>query len=336
MAKPDGVDERPTIYDVARVAGVSKSLVSLVLQGSDLVSAKRRKAVLEAIQQLDYRPSRAAATLAGSRSHTIGVVIDDYSNLWFIQLLRGLREVLAPLGYYVTVSDQHPVGPMQMDAIDGFLAAQADGIVVAAELAQDRDALGVATVVAGTREFSIKGAVRIAGDEDVGVGLAVEHLRSLGHRRIGHITGVGGAAKRRLRAYRALMAEAGEPARDAGHEQETNEPGGYAGMVDLLQRHPEMTALFAANDTMALGALAALRETGRRVPEDFSIVGYDNSPLASAHYLDLTTIDDKSFDVGVAVAKALLQRMENPEAELDKVSIIPSLVLRSSTAGLRS
>lgn len=330
-----GRDEgRPTIYDVARAARVSKSLVSLVLQGSDMVGPERRRAVLDAIEELGYRPSRAAATLAGSRSRMIGVVIDDYSNLWFLELLRGLRAVVDPLGYYVTVSDQHEVGPLRMDAIDGFLAAHADGLVIAAELPQNREGLGLATVVAGSREHLVAGADRIANDDALGVRLAIDHLRSLGHRRIGHITGVGGSAQRRLEAYRALMAEAGEPARDAGWDQETNEEGGYRGMIDLLRRYPEMTALFAANDTMALGALAALREAGRRVPDDFSIVGYDNSVLAGTHYLNLTTVDCRNFDVGVAVAQALLRRIKDPALAPEDVTIPPSLVLRSSTAPL--
>ncbi|MGB2977424.1 MAG: LacI family DNA-binding transcriptional regulator, partial [Propionicimonas sp.] len=113
---------------------MSKSLVSLVLQGSQQVSSERRRAVVEAIEQLGYRPSRAAATLAGSRSRSVGVVIDDYSNLWFVGLLKGLRTVLDPLGYTVLVSDRHQAGPLRQDEVNSFLASQVDGVVIAAEL----------------------------------------------------------------------------------------------------------------------------------------------------------------------------------------------------------
>ncbi|MFZ1282616.1 MAG: LacI family DNA-binding transcriptional regulator [Propionicimonas sp.] len=325
---------RPTIYDVARVAGVSKSLVSLVLQGSQQVSSERRRAVVEAIEQLGYRPSRAAATLAGSRSRSVGVVIDDYSNLWFVGLLKGLRTVLDPLGYTVLVSDRHQAGPLRQDAVNSFLASQVDGVVIAAELGVEGEALPVPAVVAGTRLHSVAGADRIATDNALGVRLAVTHLVELGHRRIGHVTGVGGSARGRRNAYLAMMRELNEPARMAGLGELTNEAGGYRGAVKLLERYPEITALLAANDTMALGALAALREAGRSVPHDVSLVGYDNSPLAKARFLALTTVDVHNARVGRACAQALLRRMRDPEASPQVLTLPPTLVVRSSSAPL--
>ena len=130
------------------------------------------------------------------------------------------------------------------------------------------------------------------------------------------------------------MVALGEPSRFAGTDQETNEEGGYAGTAELLRAHPDVTAVFAANDTMALGARAALREAGRRVPEDASLVGYDNSLLARARFLDLTTVDSRNADVGLATGKALLRRLEQPECATAPVVIQPRLVVRSSTMAL--
>jgi DNA-binding LacI/PurR family transcriptional regulator len=323
---------RPTIYDVAREAGVSKSLVSLVLNGSDLVSEPKRQAVQSAIEKLGYRPSRAAANLAADRTHTVGLVIDDFQNPWFVELLRGVRTVMAPQGFHVAIREQYRLGDTVVSAIDGFLDTQVDALLVAAEPGHDYANVGVPTVVEGIRLNTVSGADHVSSDEVLGVGTVLKHLQSLGHRRIGHVTGVGGSARGRLQSYLDVMASIGEPARYAGERNETNEEGGYAGTVELLRRHPEVTAVFAANDTMALGARAALHEVGREVPGDVALVGYDNSLLARSRFLDLTTVDNRGFDVGVAAGEALLRRLTDPAAEPVDIVIPSRLVVRSSSA----
>jgi DNA-binding LacI/PurR family transcriptional regulator len=311
---------------------VSKSLVSLVLNGSDLVKPAKRDAVLAAIQELGYRPSRAAANLAADRTHTVGLVIDDFSNPWFTELLQGLRVALDPKGFHVAIREQHQIGDHFVNAIEGFLGTQVDALVVAAEPRQDFAALGVPTVLEGTRLNTIEGADNVTSDQPLGVALVMEHLRSLGHRRIGHVTGIGGSAKCRADAYTADMTRAGDQPCSAGERNPTNEEGGYAGTVELLRRYPDITAVFAANDTMALGARAALREVGREVPADAVLVGYDNSMLARSRFLDLTTVDTRAFDVGIAAGEALLRRMDDPAAPHVQTVIPCRLVIRSSSA----
>nr|WP_300142753.1 LacI family DNA-binding transcriptional regulator [Propionicimonas sp.] len=323
---------RPTIYDVAREAGVSKSLVSLVLNGSDLVSDAKREAVQSAIAKLGYRPSRAAANLAADRTSTVGMVIDDFSNPWFVEVLQGVRTAMAPRGFHVAIRENHRMGDRLVNAIDGFLNTQVDAVLIAAEPGHDFGPLGVPTVIEGTRLHTVEGADHVSSDQVLGVGLVLRHLQSLGHRRIGHVSGVGGAAARRREAYQEVMASIGEPSRCAGERNETNEEGGYAGTVELLRRHPEITAVFAANDTMALGARAALREVGREVPDDVALVGYDNSQLARSRFLDLTTVDNRSFDVGLACGEALLRRLADPGAAPQDIVIPSRLVIRSSSA----
>lgn len=325
---------RPTIYDVAAEAGVSKSLVSLVLNDSDLVSAAKRDAVLAAIGRLGYRPSRAATALAAARTRTFGVLIDDYRNPWFVDLLQGIRAVVEPAGYLLTVAEQR--NSRTDEALEGFLGNRVDALVIAGELATDHVDLGVPTVVVGGRDHDVSGADHIASDEVAGVRLVLGHLSELGHHRIGHVTGRGGSARRRLAAYVDGMAELGESPRVAGGDQETNEEGGYAGAIQLLNAHPEVTAVFAANDTMALGARAALKEAGRGVPEQASLVGYDDSLLARARFLDLTTVDSRNDEVGLATGRALLRRLAEPNLGPVSVVIQPRLVVRSSTARTRA
>lgn len=325
---------RPTIYDVAREAGVSKSLVSLVLNDSDLVAEAKRAAVLEAIRKLGYRRSRAAASLAGQRTKTVGLVIDDFQNPWFVEVLRGLRTAMGPHGFHVAIREHHRVGGVLVNAIDGFLDTQVDALVIAAEPGRDLPELGIPTVLEGTRLHTVTGADHVSSDQVLGVRLLLQHLHSLGHQRIGHVTGVGGAAERRLQAYLDFMASVGQPPRFAGQLNDTNEDGGYAGTVELLRRHPEITAVFAANDTMALGARAALREVGREVPADAALIGYDNSQLARSRFLDLTTVDNRGFDVGVACGEAILRRLADPSTPPTSVVIPSRLVVRSSSAAV--
>lgn len=334
MGRP-GKLARPTIYDVAREAGVSKSLVSLVLNGSHLVAEPKREAVQRAIEKLGYRRSRAAATLAGNRTRTVGLVIDDFSNPWFVELLAGIRHVMGPHGFHVAVREHYWDGERWINAIDGFLDTQVDALVVAAEPGREFGPLDVPVVLEGTRLHGIQGADHVASDQAHGVDLLMNHLRQAGHERIGHVTGEGGSAAKRLEAYLDFMARAGLEPRFAGIGRATNEDGGYLGAVELLREHPDVTALFAANDTMALGVRAALREAGREVPRDVALIGFDNSQLARSRFLDLTTVDNHAFDAGVACAEALMRRMSEPEAPPRTTSIPCRLVCRSTSSTAR-
>lgn len=327
------IGKRPNIYDVASAAGVSKSLVSLVLRGAPGVSPARRAAVEEAIERLNYRPSRAAATLAGNRSRTIGVVLDDYRNLWFVDLLAGLHDRLAPLGFRVAVADPLFNAHLDRTPVDGLLSMRVDGVVIATEPTEEMfAAVDVPAVVAGNRDMVVPGADIVANDDVMGGRLATEHLIGLGHREIGHLTGAGGAARLRAQGFDAVMRGSGLRPHVAQGQGLTMESDGYEAALRLLEENPSLTAIFAANDTMALGAAGAARDKGRRIPEDLSLIGYDNSPLASANLLRLTTIDGRNGQVGDGAAEALLQRMKDPATPVHTKLVEPELVIRASTA----
>ena len=164
---------------------------------------------------------------------------------------------------------------------------------------------------------------------------ATDHLLGQGHRRIGHITADGESARLRAQAQAGRM-EAADLATRTVHAGGATEENGYQAACELLASCPALTAIFASNDTMAMGALAAAKESGRRVPDDLSLIGYDNSPLAGSHLLDLTTIDDRSNHVGEEIAHFLLSRMESPDREPGEKYVTPHLVTRSSTAPPRS
>jgi DNA-binding LacI/PurR family transcriptional regulator len=324
---------RPTIYDVARLAGVSPSLVSLVLQSPGRVSDRRREAVQAAISELGYRASRAATALASNRTKSIGLLIDDYRNLWFVDLLRSMQSALSNHGYHVTLADSQPGENRIQEAADGLLAMHVDGLVIAAEPSESMlIRTWVPTVVAGWRGGVPDGADLVTNDDDGGGRMAVEHLLELGHTRIGHLSGMGGAAHHRRSGFRSRILEAGLEVRLAGEAGGTSEEDGYAAACRLLDQYQDTTAIFAANDTMAMGAFAALKARNLRVPGDISVIGYDNSPLAKSRYLDITSVDNRSDLVGTDVAHKLLARIQDPDLKPRRTLIDPVLVVRSTTA----
>lgn len=335
MSTPNNGTKRPTIYDVAREAGVSKSLVSLVLKNDPRVSESRRLAVQNAIAQLDYSPSKAAALLAGVSSKSIGVVIDDYSNLWFVGILAGIRKVFDAAGYQITVSDLHRTGAGSSDPIDTFQALHVDGIVIATEPDSLRNRqYDFPAVLVGDRMRDIPTIDQVTSDDTLGGYLATKHLISLGHTTIGHITGIGGTAAKRLVGYQKAMHEAHLKPLVVGIGKTTDERAGYEGIAELLEVNAKMTAVFAANDYMAAGCFAFLRSNGLQVPGDISIVGHDNSPAASEFNLNLTTVAYDDDAIGTKAAERLLARIQNPDRKPYQVIIEPSLVIRGSTKSL--
>jgi len=326
-------DQRPTIYDVAERAGVSKSLVSLVLQGSPGVSEARRTAVLAAIAELGYRPNRAATELASHRTKSIEVVIDDYRNLSFVGLLAGIRSELAGHGYHLAVTETQLNAHLPRERQASILSTNLDGLIIAAEPTdQLLDMWRGPTVVAGWRMTIPPGADLVTNDDEIGGRLAADHLLRLGHRKIGHLTGTSGPAAHRLTGFVNQLVAAGVSPQVGGAGHGTAEEDGYRAATDLLDSDPDVTAIFAANDTMALGALAAIRSRDLRVPADSSVLGYDNSPLAQSRYLAITSIDDSSDVVGAAAGRALLDRIDNPDREPQRTLVEPTLVVRSTTA----
>lgn len=327
------LDRRPTIYDVAERAGVSKSLVSLVLRNSPSVSEPRRAAVMSAIEELGYRPSRAATVLASRRTHNIEVLIDDYSNPWFVEMVRSMQAVLARSDYRLTVTESQvdrTVGGSGLDA-----APQVDGRVLAAE---PDDALLrgwatnlVPTVVAGWRLRIPPEADFVASDEEAGAGLATAHLQELGHSVVGHLTGSGGSAHHRRAGYLRQVAAAGSLPLVVGEGGGTTEEDGYQAAAALLAERPDTTAIFAANDSMALGALAAIRQRGGTVPGDLSVLGYDNSVLARSRYLELTSVDACYDAIGATAARVLLDRIDDPTLEPHRTLLPPTLIVRGTT-----
>jgi len=330
---------RPTIIDVAARAGVSKSLVSLVMRGAPNVSDERRRLVLEAAQALGYRPNAIARGLVSRRTHLLGVILSDLHNPFFAEVVDGVEEEAGARGYrtiFSTVDRRAEQGERR--ALDTLLELRVDALILASPMLQPgaiESASHELPVALVARQWAHATADSVANDDPLGAALVVRHLAGLGHARIAHIDGgnAAGAADRRA-GYEAAMREAGLEAHVRVVSASYTDEGGRQGVAALFDdpATPRPTALFVANDLAAVGALTALAERGLRVPADVSVVGYDNTALAALRHVHLTTVDQPRPDMGRTAVRLVLERLEDRRAEARHLVIAPTLVVRGTTA----
>lgn len=324
-----------TIRDVAERAGVSKSLVSLVLRGAPHVSETRRRAVLDAMAALDYRPSRPARTLSTARSDTVGVLLNDLRNPWFVDLLEGLSTALQPAGLAPILADSYTDMRVGRRSVETLRGLGVDGLVVVGTTAEAAAIMtaaeSVPVILAGTREPALPQADVAVNDDEAGARIATEHLISLGHRRIAHLRGPGDVGQLRYAGYRAAMTEAGLDPGCYAEAVGMSEESGYAAARRLLRRRDRPTAIVAYNDIAAVGALSAAADENIIVPAGLSLVGYDNTYLARIRHISLTSVDNGNFAVGVQAGKFLIERLEAPNLPARTYYVPTQLHVRGST-----
>lgn len=328
---------RPTIRDVAERAGVSKSLVSLVIHDSPRVSDKSRAAVLKAIDELGYRPSASARSLVNQRSNLCGVVTANAYDTFYASVLVGLSEYLIEneLGLIPMVIHGDRMKGYEARAVEHFLELQAQAIfLLGSRLAEEeieRYAREVPVCVVG-RAFETRAFDVITNDDEHGAALATRHLIELGHERILHTTGGEGnnGVAEREAGYRRTMSEAGLQA-EVVHGGYGVRDGAMVGRVILEKAGDMPTAIVAANDLSAIGLMETLRAAGHHVPGDISIVGYDDIPAAGLGLVDLTTIHQPASHMGMTAARLTCARSDDPSQPPQTVILEPELVVRSST-----
>lgn len=329
----------PTIVDVAALAGVSKSLVSLVMRGSSKVSPERREAVLAAAAELGYRPNGLARRLVQGRTQTVAVLVKDLSNPFFVDIFFGIQEEASRAGFRVLLGSGMGSSSRERAALEGFVELRAEGVILVdhdcsvSEL--EHFAALVPIVVVGRREPEGLAVDSVVGDDEAGAGLAVAHLTELGHRRIAHLASRSDAGLARLAGYERAMSELGlsEEVAVVFCPAETDAGGHQAALALLERTSPSRrpTALVAVNDVVALGAYNALDEAGLRIPDDVSVVGYDDTALASMLHISLTTVHQPRLEMGRIGARLLLERCAGRSAPPRREVLEPSLAVRAST-----
>ncbi|UCH27684.1 MAG: LacI family DNA-binding transcriptional regulator [Trueperaceae bacterium] len=326
----------PTIREVSRRAKVSISTVSRVVNGTAPVAEKTRHRVLKAIEELDYTPNVLARGLITKRSGGIGVIVNDLTSPFFGSILDGIEAEVEAQGMHMIVASGHADAKRESKAIHFLRQRLPDAMIIQVDGTSDPELLELAahkipTIVFG-RHITELGERCIYLDNEQGGFLATQHLIDCGHSRIGHIAGPLTIAdsRARLQGYRRALEGAGTPYnRGWVIEADYLEAGGYRATRHLLERTCDLSAIFCSNDQMAAGALQALREAGIRVPEDVSIIGYDDIPLARYLYPSLTTIRQPLFEMGRAVAEIAFKALAGKRAEV-RHKFEPELIERES------
>ena len=337
----EGAAARVTLRDVARVSGVHPGTASRALNEETraLVNEDTARRVLEAAEQLGYRPNPIARGLKTNRSYTIGVLIPDLTNPLFPPILRGIEDRLEESGYtpLMANTDNDP----ERERIDwhAMRARQVDGIVAATarrdhELLDELLESGIPVVLVNRRAPD-SGVPSATADDRQGIRLAVGHLAELGHERIAHIAGP-------LELSTGLDRHEGfhEAMRELGLEPDPElvvvtgaftEAEGAKACAELLDRDAGPTAIAAANDLLALGCYDVFAERGIACPEEISVVGFNDMPFAGRFQPPLTTIRIPHYEIGMAAAELMLENLLNGGAPPRDIRLEPSLVVRGST-----
>lgn len=322
--------------DVARLAGVSSQTVSRVSNGYSGVTEETRRQVLAAMKELGYRPNSAARALKRGEFRTIGVITFSLSSTGNVRTLEAIATSAAQEGYAVTLL---PVAVPTQDEVRGAFSRLGELAVDAVIVIMEVHLLDAARlslpphvqVVVADSDAGDRYTV-VDTDQAGGTRTAVEHLLGLGHRTVWHLAGPeeSFAAQRRADAWRTTLAEAGHVPPPLVRGDWSAESGYRAGL--RLAERADCTAVFAANDQMALGLLRALHERGRRVPDDVSVIGFDDIPESGSFLPPLTTVHQDFAEVGRRCVQGVLRQVRQGAAEQGTTLVPTRLVVRESTA----
>jgi LacI family transcriptional regulator len=327
----------PTIREVAGRARVSPTTVSHVVNATRFVSHEIRTRVLEAMTELGYHPNAVARSLRRGRTHTLGLILPDSANPYFAELGRGIEATAFGRDYSVVLCNTEGDQRRERVYLDLLAKRQVDGLLYVpagdhADVLRDllRRSLPVVLV---DRDLANAPVDVVLTDKRSGACLATRHLIALGHRRVGCIGGPSSLAVsgQRLQGYRDALAEAGLPVDEGLVLRGDYHPqSGWAAARSLLAMPDPPTAIFAANDLMAIGVLRAAGELGRRVPGDLAVVGFDDIELASYTTPPLTTVSQSASEVGRAAVELLLERLADPARPPVRKTLETRLVVRAS------
>ncbi|MFL6144282.1 MAG: LacI family DNA-binding transcriptional regulator [Labedaea sp.] len=338
MSKNPAPARLPVMADVARLAGVSHQTVSRVLNDHPNVAALTRTRVLAAIRELDYRPNSAARALVTRRSKTLGVVSFDTTLYGPASMLYGIERAARDADYFISIVSLRSMARRSvLQAVDRLREQAVEGIVVIAPqfsasgvLAQAGDGVPLVGAGCGVTER----VPMVAIDQRAGAVMATRHLLDLGHRTVHHVAGPMSwlDAVGRLDGWRSALEAAGAPVPEP-HAGDWSARSGFE-VGQRLAADSGVTAVFCANDHMTQGLLRAMHEAGRRVPEDISVVGFDDIPESSYFIPPLTTVRQDFGELGRRALELLVERLAGSSGPPGQVLIQPELVVRASARPL--
>jgi LacI family transcriptional regulator len=327
--------------DVAREAGVSLMTVSRVVNNKGEISDETRLRVQTVIERLGYRPSGIARSLAGGQTYTIGLVVPDIANPYFSGIAHGVASVANAEGFGVLLCDCEEFTSLELTMLDVLEEKRVDGVIVAAPRTPTEKLLPTLlrhpNVVVVNRLFQDSEGPMARGyvmnDDMRGGYIVATHLVERGHKVIGFLGGPASSygSKQRMAGFRNALEEHGlalDP--DNIRFCTPTVDGGRTSASQLIQEHPEITALFCFNDLIAIGVLQCCEQMGRKVPDDLAIIGYDDIPMASWVTPTLTTCKVKFEEMGKAAMQLLIDHINDCEGDCNNVVLEPQLIIRNS------
>jgi LacI family transcriptional regulator len=330
-------NSKVTLKDLARLAKVSTVTVSNVLNQRPNVSQETRVRVMDAVRRTGYTANLAARGLAGGRTNILGVLVPDLSTQYLGEIVRGVSAEVRSAGMEMLISTALNTKSerTQLELLHNIT----DGLILILPHADDDEIQsleqeGVPIVMVDHRGSTIK-LPAVDVDNYTGSRQATEYLLGLNHRRIGFIAGLYAASSARLRGYKEALLNASIPF-DKTLVVQGNffQPGGFTAMTKLLALPKPPTAIFAANDLTAFGAMEAIKEHGLRIPNDISVIGFDDIPMASQVYPPLTTVRQPLAEMGAAAVRMMIAKLRGVEPPSKRITLPTELVVRATTRDL--
>lgn len=326
---------KATLSMVAAKSGVSPSTVSRILNGTAQVNEDKKAQVLAVIEELGFKPNLAARSLAGGRTMSVGVLTQYIDSPFYGEALRGIEDELRIAGYAPIFVSGHWDEEEELNRLAMLEERNVDGIIILTGKLSDETLIKISKtlpVVITGRQLNSDNLFSIDFDNIEGACLAVKHLHSLGHREVAFISGLldHPDAIQRLDGYRSEVARRKMKQDDALIiYSDFQESGGFKAMSTLIGRGVHFTAVIAANDQMAYGARLALDRAGFRVPDDVSLIGFDDLPHSAFTLPPLTTVRQSIYEIGIAAAKAMLDLLKNKKPPSKFIEA--NLIVREST-----
>jgi len=325
-----------TISDVAKLANVSTATVSRVLSNSGNVKKETTEKVLEAIQKLNYQPNVLARQLRKLETKTVLVVVPDITNTFFSKILRGIERVAIENDYEVLLGDTGNDVERERGYLDILRQKKADGMILLTARLESHlleEIAGEFPVVLACEYLEGSTIPTVSIDNISSARKATEYLINLGHRRIGFISGPLNVilSRDRLKGFRQAMAQHNIPIESfLVQEGDFSFESGYNMMMKFLALDQPPTAVFAANDEMAIGAIKAIKSKGLHVPDDISVVGFDDIKFASIYEPALTTISQPMFEIGKKAMELLIKLINKDQLEKNQYILEDQLVIRET------
>ena len=329
--------KRITIEDVAKAAGVSRQTVSRAINDKGEISAATKDRVMKAVQQLGYRPSRLAQGMVTQRTRTIGLLIGDITNPYFAEVARSVQDIAQKKDYNVFLSNSDDLLELEMKNMHSLASQGVDGIISLSNSMAEKELFAFSEQYDGIPVVMINRPIdhphisNVLTDNFHGAQLVTEYLVGKGHQHIGMIANVREPIDKikRVLGFQAVMAQHNLSSDALMLDLPTME-GGHAVTKKLLAEYPQLTAVIAYNDLMALGTIRACHDMGKRVPDDVAVIGFDNIHSGKMSVPALSTVDIDTYSIGREAICRLLEMLDNPDNSFPPIHLDVSLVLRES------